>query len=198
MLRFCRMKSTARADVLYGGLTAHDRAVVFRLGAHFRRPGRLAVAAQVEQPDVVAARGDVFHPGQAIELEVEGGLRRIGRAVDIEHGLLGPEARHVGRPLVADVDLDAGIAGLDHHLLGHELRRLRQCRSCEDGGKQESHCHSKLLQLRLPIFCLVVAGSYTAAGPLSRDVSCPSRFFILSRAARKRARASSDQISAGL
>ena len=102
------------------------------LVVHLARPRRLAVAAHVEQIDVVAARRDVFHPGQAIELEVECRLGRIGRAMHEQQCALRPEPRHVGRPLVAHVDLDAGIGGRHHHLLGDELGRGR-------GGSGRDH-----------------------------------------------------------
>jgi hypothetical protein len=98
-----------RSDVPDRGLAGDNRRIGFGLVGHLGRPRGFAVAAQIEKPHVVAARGDVFHPGHAIELEVERRLGRVGRAVHVEHGLLRPERGHVRRSLVADVNFDAGI-----------------------------------------------------------------------------------------
>ena len=84
--------------------------------------GRFAVAVQVEQVDVVAARGDVIHPRQSIELEVESGMRRIGGAVHEQHRALGTEWVEVGRPLVAHENLDAGIVRRHHELFRGKRR----------------------------------------------------------------------------
>jgi hypothetical protein len=61
MLRRARIIDD-RADVLDGGVAAHDRRIDLGVLGHLVRPGRFAVAADVEQVHVVAARRDVLHP----------------------------------------------------------------------------------------------------------------------------------------
>jgi len=107
-----------RADVLDGGLAAHDRRIALGVLRHLFRADRFAVAAQVEQVDVVAARRDVIHPRHVAELEIEGGRGRVGGAVHVQHRAFRPERRHVRRTLVAHVDLDAGVRR--HHHLFHD------------------------------------------------------------------------------
>src|SRR5665213_1935449 len=53
--------------------------------------------------------GDVVHPREAAELQIERGVGRIGRAVDEQHGALRPEIGPVGGMLVADEQLNAGV-----------------------------------------------------------------------------------------
>ena len=105
-------------NILDRGVGAHDRWIGVGLLRHLLRPRGFAVAAQIEQIDVVTAGGDVIHPRQAAEPEIERGVRRIGRAMHEQQCALGPERRHVGGPLVADIDLDAGIERRHHEFLG--------------------------------------------------------------------------------
>ena len=69
------------ANILDRGVAAHDRRIGLRVLRHLLRPARFAVAADVEEVHVVAACGDVIHPGLAIKREVKCGARGIGRAM---------------------------------------------------------------------------------------------------------------------
>ncbi len=132
-----------RADVLDGDVAAYQRRIVLRVFRHLLGPHRLAVTAQVDQIDIVAARRDVIHPRQAAELQVKRRGCRIGGAVDVEHRALRPERGHVGGPLVADVDLDAGVRR-HHHLFRHQARRLRQ-----RGSRHGRHCRHRETDQRI-------------------------------------------------
>jgi hypothetical protein len=68
-------------DVLGRGFGAHDRRMRVWALCHFGRTRGVAAAAQVEQINVVTARGDVIHPGTALDRQIEGGMRRISSAV---------------------------------------------------------------------------------------------------------------------
>jgi hypothetical protein len=91
---------------------------------HLRRPGRAAVAAQIDEVDVVTALGDVIHPGEAVQPQVEGGFGGIGRAVHVEQDLVGGELLHALRVLVAHVELDARVGRGHHELFHDDLRGL--------------------------------------------------------------------------
>jgi hypothetical protein len=78
----------------------------------------MAIAAQIEKVDVIAALGDVIHPRHSTEREVEGGAGRISRAMHEEYGALRTERGHIGRVLVAHVDLDPRVRGFHDHLFG--------------------------------------------------------------------------------
>jgi hypothetical protein len=86
-----------------------------RLG-HFGRTRGPAVAAQIDQIHVEAAAGDVVHPGEAVEREIEPGLGRIGGTVHEQQDALGRESAHVRRALAAQVQLDAWRVGGDGQL----------------------------------------------------------------------------------
>jgi len=58
--------------------------------------------------------GQVVHEGRAAEFEVEGRAGRVGRAVDEDQRAVRCEARRAGGMLVADVDVDARLAGGEH------------------------------------------------------------------------------------
>src|ERR1700730_19107513 len=53
------------ANVLDRGVAAHDRRIGLGILRHLLGTARFAVAAEVEEVHVVAARGDVLHPGLA-------------------------------------------------------------------------------------------------------------------------------------
>ena len=61
------------------GVRAHDGLVVCGWLVHLRRTRGPAVFAKVHQVHVVAVLRDVVHPGQAIQLQIEGGLGGAGR-----------------------------------------------------------------------------------------------------------------------
>jgi len=136
-----------RGDIRDGGHAAHDRCVGVGCLVHLLRTCRSAVSPQVEQIDVVTARGDVVHPRQPVELEVERGVRGIGRTVHEQQRALGSERGQVGRALVAHVDFNAGFRR-HHHLFHDHLRRLRpglrrECRR-ESSGEQICRSHHVL------------------------------------------------------
>jgi hypothetical protein len=85
------MKSNRRAVVARRGVGAYDRRVALGRLVHLGRARRFSVAAQVDEIGVVAAARDVVHPGQAVELQVERSRRRVGRAVDEKHDVVGGE-----------------------------------------------------------------------------------------------------------
>ena len=117
-------------DILDRGLGAHDRRIGIGTLRHFRRARGFAVAAQIEQINVVAARGDVIHPRAAFDRQIEGGVRGVSGAVDEQHRAFGAECAHLRRPLVAHENLDAGIARRHHEVFGGErLGLIRQRRS---------------------------------------------------------------------
>ena len=141
-----------RRDILDGGDAAHDRRIGVGFVVHLLGSRGFAVAADVEQVDVVAARGDVIHPRHAIELEVERRVRGVGGAVHEQQRALGSECGHVGRALVAHVDFNARFRR-HHHLFHDDLRSLRQslrgadlrgecCR--DDSGEQIDRSHHVL------------------------------------------------------
>ena len=160
-----------RRDILDGGDAAHDRRIGVGFVVHLLRSCGFAVAADVEQVDVVAARGDVVHPRHAVELEVERRVRGVGRAVHEQQRALGSECGHVGRVLVAHVDFNARFRR-HHHLFHDDLRSLRQslrgadlrgecCR--DDGGEQIDRSHHVL-----PVAAILPARDRRCS------VACPS------------------------
>jgi hypothetical protein len=97
-----------RVDVADGlGERGNGRIAIRRLG-HRGGACRPAVAADIDQVDVVAGASDEVHPRQAVQGEVEGRLRREGDAVDEQHDAVGRKRLDSRRPLVADEELDAG------------------------------------------------------------------------------------------
>jgi len=115
------MKSAA-AEMSRIAVAPYGRWAFARGPRHLRRLGAVAEAPHVEAPHVEAARGDVVHPGHATEGHVELGVREYG-AVDEQQGAVRRESGERFRPLVAEEQLDAGVARRDQHVLGHDARR---------------------------------------------------------------------------
>ena len=90
-------------DVAHRGIGADDGRILVGRLAHLRGTRRLAVPAQIDEPDVETVLGDVVHPGDAAHGEVESGRGGIGRAVHEEQDARGRELRHSLRVLVAQV-----------------------------------------------------------------------------------------------
>src|SRR5262249_42853794 len=126
-----------RADILHRSVPTHDWRGRLWVIRHFLRAWGFAIAAQIEKLNVVSARGDVVHPRHSAELEVEGRAGRIGRSMHVEYRALGTERGHVGRVLVAHVDLDPRIGGFHHHLFGDEAC-LCHCGGREHGGGSDN------------------------------------------------------------
>jgi hypothetical protein len=103
------------AKVAHGNFGRNDRLVGFRRLAHFRRTGRVAIASDVDEVDVVAALGDQIHHRQALDRQVEGGFRRIGRAMHEDQDLVG-RALAPRQMLIANEELDALIARRNHRV----------------------------------------------------------------------------------
>jgi len=113
------------AEVPYRNLRMHNGPVLSGWLTHLRWACGPFVAADVHQVHVISALGNVVHPGEPGELEVECCLRGIVGAVDEEHDPVGGESRHRFGPLVADVKLDPGIERRDMIALSHQLHGLR-------------------------------------------------------------------------
>src|SRR3954465_4311559 len=109
-----------RAVIARRGVGAHDRRVTLGRLVHLGRARRFSVAAYVDEIDVIAAARDVVHPGQAVELQVEGGLGRIRGTVDEEDDVVGAEPAGAARMLVAHVELHAWIGARNHEFFRSE------------------------------------------------------------------------------
>ena len=69
--------------------SSNDRLVGFRRLAHLGRPGRAAIASDIDEIDIVTAHRDQIHHRHALDRQVEGGFRGIGRAVHKQQDLVG-------------------------------------------------------------------------------------------------------------
>ena len=125
-------------EILHRHVGVDDRPVLSRRLGHLGRTRGPPVAAHVHQVDVISALGDVVHPRQAIELEIERRFGRVGRAVDEQDDSIGRESRHPFWALVANVELDPGVAPRDLVAFADQLHRLGDRRR----GEEESQ-HSK-------------------------------------------------------
>ena len=141
-----------RRNVAHRLLAPHQGRV--RLGRlrHLGRARAAPIAAQVQAPDIKTAPGDVVHPGQPAERQVERRMRRVGRAMHHQQRPVGPR-RQALRPLVAQEQLDPRVAGRHHMLLGHDCRRgLRLGLGLHDqgGGEEGRGHHGTTLHGRVP------------------------------------------------
>ncbi len=111
-LRFLQDVVDGRAEVVRRDFGRNDRLVRFRRLAHFRRPGRAAIAPDIDQIDVISARRDQIHHRDAFDRQVEGGLGRIGCAMHEQQDLVrGISGR---RDACCAQQLDPRIARRDH------------------------------------------------------------------------------------
>ena len=133
------------ADVAEGDVCADDRRVLRGRTCHFRRLGRGAVSAHIDQPGVPSVRCDVVHPGSAVELQVEGRLASPAAAVHEEDDLRRVERSGV---LVSQVQLDPGVGGRDPQFFADDRARRRvgnsSARASDRERKQEELAHAKL------------------------------------------------------
>ena len=65
----------------------------------------------------------------------------------VKHRPLGSESCHASGPLVADIDFDARISRLHHHLFCEQRGRVRKCGHSEESGKEENSLKRMLSRL---------------------------------------------------
>jgi hypothetical protein len=91
------------------------------------------------------------------ERQIEGRVRGIGRAVHEQQRAFGRERREVGRPLVADVDVDARLGG-DHMIcsrkIGHRNRHCRASLHICDGNAQCAPTRQQTFIVACQLDCL--------------------------------------------
>jgi hypothetical protein len=136
-----------RADVARRGRRIDDRLVVRGRRIHFGRLGRAAIAADIDQINIIAVLRDVIHHRAAAERQVERGLGRVGGAMHIEKDLVGTKVRHAGRMVVADIELNARIGGRDQIAFSVQLQFVSAGRRCEQqtgDARRERGCPDKL------------------------------------------------------
>ena len=147
-------KGSRGADILHRCLTAHDGWIGLGRLAHFRRAGAAAIAANIQAPHVKPLAGDVIHPGQAAERQIEGRMRRIGRAMHEQHRPRRGKTRQVFRALVAEKQLNPRIAGGDHEFLGQQRwLGLGGGGGGEQRRGQGRGQHGASIHRKPPVFC---------------------------------------------
>jgi hypothetical protein len=130
-----------RTHVARRGRRVDNRFVLGGRRIHLGRLGRAAIAADIDQINVEAVLRDVIHHRSAAERQIERGFGRIGGAVDIKKDLIGSEARHAGRMLVADVELNARIGRRNQIDFAVELRLVgARRRHDEQTGNARPQC----------------------------------------------------------
>jgi hypothetical protein len=88
----------------------------------------------VEQIHVVAVSGDVVHPGQTVQLQIEHRFGRVSCAVHIQQNFIGCESLHALWVLIAHIEPDPGIDSRNGELLHDDGRFLGH-----DGGYPDRH-----------------------------------------------------------
>src|SRR5262245_36754771 len=116
-----RMKSMAEPTSFTATLVVTMGGIASGWLIHFRWARGSTVASYVYQIHVPAMLGDVIHPRQPFERKIKSRLRRLCRTMNEQQCLLRCKLQQVFRPLVSDIQLDCGVAGVDHELLGNEL-----------------------------------------------------------------------------
>ena len=127
-----------RGEVLGGVGRGRDWVVGRRRLVHFRWPRRAAVAANIDQKDVVALLRDQVHHRYALDRQIESRLSGVCRAMNEKQGPVSAERRHPSWVLVAHIKFDPRIDRGDRKASCLELRRRRQRRRRICEARQEA------------------------------------------------------------